>query len=191
MKIEPLDEKTIKVVLSRRDMEGFQLTYEEMDCQNAGTKRVIRRLLDEIREQADLDLSRGRLYIEAFPYADGGCILYVNLLESAPAGRAGRKTSFDTPLVFAFDSLDTLTALAARLERQYGHVILKNALYLMEGRYYLLIYTYFKMDAQLTHLLNEYGSFVGKGAVPSALIQEHARELIPSDAAQVLTRYLG
>ena len=47
------------------------------------------------------------------------------------------------------------------------------------------------MDAQLTHLLNEYGSFVGKGAVPSALIQEHARELIPSDAAQVLTRYLG
>lgn len=182
MKIEVIDENTMKVLLSRRDMERFRITFDELGGQNEGTIR----LLEEICAQSELEITRGRLLIEAFPYADGGCILYLNRM--APPRR---RASFDTPLVFAFDSLDTLTALAKRLESQYGHVILKDALYFMNGTYYLLIYTYFKMDAQLAHLLNEYGSFVGKGAVPSAMVKEHARELIPSDAAQTLLRYLG
>lgn len=194
MKIEPLDDKTVKVVLSKVDMDGFQLTYEEMDYQNPETKRVILHLIDEIRDQVDIDLSEGKLFIEAFPYADGGCILYVNVLDTARGTdvRLPKKhrTSFDTPLIFVFEDLSSLSALAVRLNARYSHVILKDSLYLLDHKYYLMIYTYFKMDNEIIHLLGEYGRFYGKGAVRSSLIKEHAKELLKSDAAQTLEKYL-
>lgn len=195
MKIEPLDDKTVKVVLSKVDMDGFQLTYEEMDYKNPETKRVILKLIDEIRNQVDIDLSQGKLFIEAFPYADGGCILYVNVLDLTRAAdpRSPRKhrTSFDTPLIFVFDDLSSLAALSVRLNARYSHVILRNSLYLLDQKYYLMIYTYFKMDNEITHLLNEYGRFYGKGAVRSSIIKEHAKELLKSEATETLEKYLN
>lgn len=193
LKIEPLDDKTVKVVLSKNDMEGYRLTYEEMDYNNPDTRRVILRLIEQIKKEVAIDLSQGKLFIEAFPYADGGCILYVNVLDVEKAGTPPGKhrTSFDTPLIFAFDNLDSLAALSGRLNRRYSHVILKNSLYYMEGSYYLMIYTYFKMDSQITHLLNEYGRFAGKGAVRSSFIQEHAKELLKADASQTIERTLS
>ncbi len=192
MKIEPLDDKTVKIVLSKGDMDCFQLTYEEMDYKNPDTKRVILKLIDEIKKEVDMDLTQGKLFIEAFPYADGGCILYVNVLDSTrPSSPKKYRTSFDTPLIFSFDTLEALTALASSLNERYSHIILKSSLYFMEEKYYLMIYTYFKMDHQITHLLNEYGRYIGKGAIQSSLIQEHARELIHNDAAQIIERYLA
>ena len=192
MKIEPLDDKTVKVVLSRLDMESFQLTYEEMDYKSPETKRIILKLIDEIKKESDIDLTKGKLFIEAFPYADGGCILYVNVMEAPKKESAAKKykTSFDTPLIYVFHDLDSLAALSERLNNRYGHVILKNSLYLYEGQYYLMIYTYFKLDSQISHLLNEYGVFFGKGSVASAFIREHAKELLRQDAIQTIEDYL-
>lgn len=189
LKIELLDDKTVKIVLTKPDMEAFSLTYDDMDYQNANTKRVILKLIDEVKKQSALDLSSGKLFIEAFPYADGGCILYVNILEAA-ASPIKRKTSFDTPLIFRFDRLDDLVSLSARLNDRYGHIILKNSLYLQEKQYILFLYTYFKMDRQILHLLNEYGSYLGKGAIAASLVREHSKELIKNDAIQTLQNCL-
>ncbi|WMJ23805.1 adaptor protein MecA [Paludicola sp. MB14-C6] len=193
MKIELLDDKTVKVVLSNADMAQFNLTYDEMDYKNPDTKRVILQLVDQIKREVSIDLSTGKLFIEAFPYADGGCILYVNLLDSTQKNKQGchkYKTSFDTPIAFCFKDINALADLSKRLISKYGHIILKNALYLEQDKYYLLIYTYFKMDEQLLHLLTEYGQFYGKGSLVSSIIQEHAQEIIATEALETLSECL-
>ena len=187
--IETLDEKTIKLVLSSRDMAGLGITYEEMDYQNPQTRRVVRQLLEEIRLQTGADCSSGKLFIEAFPYADGGCILYLNLLEQT--GRNASKHSFDTPLIFAFPEAETLAQLCCRLNRHFGHAILKTSLYSHQGQYLLLVYTYFRMDREIRRLLEEYGQFYGKGAVCSAAVKEHGTLLLEEDAMQQFARYLS
>ncbi len=189
MKIELLDDKTVKVVLSNTDMISLNLTYDEMDYKNPDTKRVILQLVDQIKKEVSLDLSTSKLFIEAFPYVDGGCILYVNLLDlnlKSKSTAKQYKISFDTPIIFCFSDIDSLGNLSKRLLERYSHIILKNSLYLYNGKYYLLLYTYFKMDDQLSRLLNEYGQYYGKGAIMSAVIQEHAKELISSDALEKL-----
>lgn len=191
MKIEPLDDKTVKILLSKEDMESFQITYEEMDYKKADTKRVLLSLIDAVKKESSIDLSKGRLYIEAFPYADGGCILYVNLL--GPAGQTHppkHKTSFDTPLIYRFDGLPALCAAAKRLNGRYGHAILKNALFRLDGSYCLSLYTYFKLDDPISRLLGEYGQYFGKGAVASALLREHGQELLAQDAIQTIAERL-
>ena len=193
MKIELLNDKTVKVVLSNTDMINLNLNYDEMDYKNPDTKRVILQLVDKIKQEVSIDLSTSKLFIEAFPYVDGGCILYVNLLdlnEKSNAVARQCKISFDTPIIFSFSDLDTLGNLSKRLVMRYSHIILKNSLYLYNGKYYLLLYTYFKMDDQLSRLLSEYGQFYGKGAIMSALIQEHAKELIACEALETLVNCL-
>lgn len=192
MKIEPLDDKTVKIVLSKGDMDTFHLTYEEMDYQNPDTKRVLLKLIDAVRRESSVDLAGGKLFIEAFPYADGGCILYVNVLPgSGPERPARPKTGFDTPLVFLFGDLESLCRASARLQGRYSHTILKSSLYLLEGRYCLALYTYFKLDGPISRLLSEYGDFFGKGPVTAAFLREHGKVLCEEEALRTIVESLG
>lgn len=189
LKIELLDDKTVKVLLSKVDMTAYNLSYEEMDYKNPQTKRVILKLIEEIKKEVKINLSTGKLFIEAFPYADGGCILYVNLLDAGKADALSQKKlkpGFDTPLIFVIDDLNYLGVLSNRLVTRYSHIILKSALYLWESNYYLLLYTYFKMDSEIIKLIGEYAKLYGKGNVQSAIVKEHAKELITNDAIAML-----
>lgn len=189
LKIELLDDKTVKVLLSKVDMTAYNLSYEEMDYKNPQTKRIILKLIEEIKKEVKINLSTGKLFIEAFPYADGGCILYVNLLDAGKADALSQKKlkpGFDTPLIFVIDDLNYLGVLSNRLVTRYSHIILKSALYLWESNYYLLLYTYFKMDSEIIKLIGEYAKLYGKGNVQSAIVKEHAKELITNDAIAML-----
>lgn len=79
MKIEIVDEKTIKVSLSKADMDSLNVCYDELDYKNPLTKKMIVSVLDIIKSRCDLNLSEEKLFIEAFPYIDGGCILYIRI----------------------------------------------------------------------------------------------------------------
>ncbi|MFZ2537567.1 MAG: adaptor protein MecA [Oscillospiraceae bacterium] len=189
MKIELLDDKTIKVLLSKIDMTTYNLCYDEMDYKNPQTKRVILKLIDEIKKEVKINLTTGKLFIEAFPYADGGCILYVNVLDSSTSETQSQKKSksgFDTPLIFIVEDINLLGVLSNRLITRYSHIILKSSLYLWDDKYYILLYTYFKMDSEIIKLISEYGKFYGKGTIQSSIVKEHAKELIKNDAIAML-----
>lgn len=190
LKIELLDDKTVKVVLSNSDMMNFNLTYDEMDYKNPETKRVILTLVERIKKEVQIDISSGKLFIEAFPYADGGCILYVNLIDINNKSRPNAKrykASFDTPIIYSFNDIDALGHMSKRMLQRYSHIILKNSLYHYKEKYFLFIYTYFKMDEQLSYILNEYGRYYGKGAISSAIIKEHAKEILANEALETLS----
>lgn len=194
MKIELLDDKTVKVLLSKIDMLDLNLSYDDMDYKDPQTKRVLLRLVEEIKREIHINLNTGKLFIEAFPYVDGGCILYVNILEASGIDYSAEKkykACFDTPLVFMFGDINSLGKLSNRLINGYGHIILKSSLFLFEKKYYLLLYTYFKMDCQLTRLVSEYGKLLGRGVVASAIVHEHSTELIKDDAIGVLAKCIG
>lgn len=192
MKIELLDDKTVKVLLSKHDMYNLNITYEEMDCKSPDTKKVLLSLLDEVKKQIKLDMTRGRLFIEAFPYADGGCILYVNMLEGSGAETIKkRKTGFNTPIVCSLEGIIELQALCGIIAREFSHLILKSSLYLMKERYYLVLYSYCKMDNKISAIVSEYGKLFGKGAVCAAVVSEHGKLIVADNAAELINKTLG
>lgn len=190
LKIELLDEKTVKVLLSKLDMSNLNLTYDEMDYQKPDTKRIILHLIEKIKKEVKIDFSNGRLFIEAFPYADGGCILYVNIIDQVKKVTEKQKSSFLTPLIFSCDDVDILFKMSNAVFLKYDHIILKSTLHLLDGKYYLSLYTYFKMDDDIIKSVNEYGKFIGKGSILSAFLNEHAKKLIEDNAIKVIMNTL-
>ena len=188
MKIEQLNEQTIRILLSAADMEQMDLTYEELDYSNTATQRAVARILQRIRAQEGLLLDRRRLLIEAFPENGGGCVLYLNLLED-PAGQ--ERHSFDTPLVFGFDGLEELVAACGRLLDGSSHLITNSELFLSGKSYRLLLYTYCRMERRIIRLVREYGAYLGKGPVLCAFVKEHGKPLLSEHAVESIVSYLG
>ena len=137
-------------------------------------------------------MESGKLFVEAFPDENGGCILYVNVMNPLPEDQFScrERSSFNTPLIFEFDTLDLLTAACSMLWNHDSHLMIKTSLYLYEKKYRLLIYTYCRMEQKIIPQLQEYGLYLGKGVVLSAFVKEHAKPILTDQAVETILKYL-
>lgn len=189
MKIEVINIQTIKVILKDSDMQKLKINYIDMDYDDPDTKNAIISILCHVKEEKNINLMEEKLFIEAFPTIYDGCILYINIL-SAKSNEPliedecniEKKSEFNTPLIFTFHNLDYLSEACSKVDFLYDHIILKNSLYHSNETYYLLIYTYFKLDDKIINIVKEYGSYLGKGNIKCAFVKEHCKNIINQDA---------
>lgn len=191
-KFEKIDEQTIKIVLTVKDMSDYDLTYEQMDYNDQTTRKAILKIIQKIQGKTGVSVESSKLFIETFPSTDGGCIMYINLLTPAEEQSypQKRKQSFDTPLIFEVNTIDTVVDMAKRLFKKQNHLIINSALYLFENRYHLFIYSYCRMEKRIITIAEEYGTYLGKGAVLAAVTREHAKEITSDHAIETLLYYL-
>ncbi|MEG2428780.1 MAG: adaptor protein MecA [Oscillospiraceae bacterium] len=174
MKIVRLKEKIVKVILSNEDMKKLDIAYVDMDYDKPKTKTALIYVIEQVQAQIDIDFRTKKIYIEAYPYADGGCILYINFFENTALKKSN--PNLDIPVIYKFDNLNNISNLAKNLS-----LYSKNSIYEKNGQYYLLIYTYCETNKELSHILSEYGTFFGKGTICCALIKEHFNEIISNE----------
>ena len=182
MKIELLDQQTIKVILTSDDMQEFDITYEEMDYNDPVTRRPIVAMLYRIKEQTCVDLTKGKLFIEAFPVEPDGCILYINMCKQV----SNKTSQCNIPLVFSFSSIEEVFRVCETLFQYYSHLIFKSSLYRMGNIYFLSVYSFCKLEEKLTAIISEYGILQGKGSLYTASLQEYSQCIIPTTAIETL-----
>ena len=106
MQIDVLSQNTLKLTLSRVDMFDLDIKYESLSGKNPDTKRLLSHVLRTVKldKSAGVDFSGERLFVEAFPRPDGGCMLYISCLleerererEKEETGGRGRRLSLST-----------------------------------------------------------------------------------------------
>ena len=192
LKIELVDQKTVKITLDENDLDEMALSFHDTEGAPLETKRAVLSLISKIKEETELDLTGGKLFIEAFPDANGGCVLYVNVIDRGHGGLHTQKTNleFNSPLMFRFKDLSSLLGASERLFTQYSHLIRKSSLYLLDQEYFLALHSFLKTDDKLIKLLSEYGHYFGKGDIKLSFIKEHARPLIEDAAVETLVDYV-
>ncbi|MCL2071647.1 MAG: adaptor protein MecA [Oscillospiraceae bacterium] len=82
MQIDVLSQNTLKLTLSRLDMFDLDIKYESLSGKNPDTKRLLSHVLRTVKhdKSAGVDFTGERLFVEAFPRPDGGCMLYISCL---------------------------------------------------------------------------------------------------------------
>ena len=61
----------------------WALSFHDMEESGVCTRQTVLGLISKIKDETSLDLTGSKLFIEAFPDANGGCVLYVNLIDRA------------------------------------------------------------------------------------------------------------
>jgi negative regulator of genetic competence, sporulation and motility len=92
MQIDVLSSNTLKLTLSKCDMSDLDIKYESLSPKNPETKRLLAHVLNSIQRESKtgFTFSGERLFVEAFPRADGGCMLYISCLEEETAPKPAR-----------------------------------------------------------------------------------------------------
>ena len=186
MKIEAIDEATIKVVLTNKEMNAYHLSYETMDSNDTATKKSLVAVLGRVKGKTDLDLENSRLFVEAYPLGEGGLILYVNFMKNT--AKPVRSSGLSVPLVFSFPNLEALCGACLRLQKQIPHLILQSKLYRTQDGYQLIVWSYCRLEQRLLRFVREYGRLAGKGNIASAWTREHGKALLEQDAVSVMAK---
>lgn len=194
MKIEIIDQATIKVELTVKEVNAHQLSSGKMDNNDTATRRFLMDVLEQVEWETDLDLTTNKRWsVEIWESDEGEMILYLNCTQGnfqSAAKKAPKKTKAkpirscesDVLYIFSFSTLDALCKACFRLQNQFSHISIESKLYYTQDKYQLIILSNRSPEKQLLQMLQEYGQLCGKSNIAMAWIQEHGKELIAQGA---------
>ncbi|MFA5658089.1 MAG: adaptor protein MecA [Oscillospiraceae bacterium] len=187
MTIEVISSSTIKIVMDEDDMSLYDVSFDKLDRSCPKTKRLLIDLIENIKEETNIDLSSERLFVEAFPKEDGGCLLYLSMLNSSLKAPADKNNLYSSA-VCRLSTTDELIELSAQLFNMYSHILHNSELYYGDEKYYLILHTFKKADKKLRTFLNEFCEITGSGEVDCSSVREYNRCISPLNAIEEILK---
>lgn len=195
MELIRISDSKLKIILSEADMRRYALSSDSLSYENTETRRAVREMLTEAREEIGFDAAAERLLIQAYPSREGGCEFYVTKIdgireeEPKKSAPSVAKEGKGRVVVYTLPNLAALLAvcrhLAATGYREY------SAAYADTGDICYLVLresirtSGFPPTPPLYHPAQEYGE--KGGTTPKlAYIKEHARCIYDGDAVGTL-----
>jgi len=189
MEYKLVSENKLKIILTNEDMAMLDITPEEMDYDNTGTKRIFWDILDKAKHQIGFDAGSEKLFVQVYPGKDGGCLMYVT-----KDGQKGNPYVYEKKykpkiftgvkkkrLLYMFENSETLFEVCEQLSLiGYNG---KSDLYADNNKYYLYIDD---NREQALELISEYGTLINNPYF-SFYLEEHTKKLIASDAVKIFS----
>jgi negative regulator of genetic competence, sporulation and motility len=182
--IEVIRKDKLRIKINREELREYDLSYDKLDYRSPLTKKIISDILVKAKHQTGLSFDKGRLFIEAFPTSDGGCVMYFNVSE---IGYEPCEKELSIPLIFRFDNINNVFEGIDILKSKYYFQILSSSLYKNEKAYYLSVIPLVKVKKGFFENLSEYGVFIGSGRIKLAFLEEHAKLIARNSAIERLS----
>ncbi len=187
MVIEIISSNTIKIILNENDMSLYDISFDKLDRSNPETKRLLIDLIDNIKDEKNIDLSSERLFVEAFPKDDGGCLLYLSILNSN-VKVTPEKSSLYITLICKIDSPEVLLEVTSKIYEMFNHILHNSELYYSDGTYQLILQIFKKADKKLRTILGEFCQISGNSEIEASVIREHYTCIFPINAIEEISR---
>lgn len=163
MQYDSLSRHTVKITLSEEELKEYSLCAETLSSRTVETKRNLARLLKRMKLFSGYKAER--LFLEAFPRAGGGCILYVSSLGERGAERSAESAEYAAPaeqryeVMCAVEGLSLFIRLCAGIACLCGEA--DTRAYAFEDGSYRLVLSGKKREAEAAkRFMNEYGEAV-------------------------------
>lgn len=181
MVIDVISSNTIKIVLDENDMLLYNVSFDKLDRSSPETKKLLIDLIKNIKDEKSIDLSAEKLFVEAFPKDDGGCLLYLSMLNNNIKANT-EKINLYNSIICTIDSPEMLLTISSKLYCHFSHLLHNSELYYRDGNYLMILHTFKKSDKKLKIFLSEYCEILGTNEIDASLIREHYNCVFPIDA---------
>ena len=192
MEYKLVNENKLKITLTNEDMALLDITPEEMDYDNTGTKRIFWDILDKAKHQIGFDAGSEKLFVQVYPDKNGGCLMYVtkdiqkggnlyNTYEKKYKSKIYTAGVKKNRVLYMFDNSETLLEACNQLNlTEYSG---KSDLYADENKYYLYIED---NREQILEVISEYGILINNPFF-GFYLEEHTKKIISSDAVKTFS----
>ena len=193
MELKLVNENKLKIVLTNEDMTSLDITCEEMDYDNTGTKRIFWDILDKAKHQIGFDAGADKLFVQVYPDKNGGCLMYVT--KDAQKGNPYTyEKKFKSKLytgikkkrvLYMFDNSESLIDACEKLN--LAGFTGKSDIFAGDGRYYLYIED---NREQPLEFVGEYGVLINNPLF-GFYLDEHTKKIVSSNAVRVFSEAFG
>ena len=186
MYYDALSRNTVKITLTKKDMSDYSLKSDSLRVRNAETKRTLTRFLKKFRSESAIfpDKDIDRLFLEAFPSEDGGCVMYVSTLGMEPLPPSEPEPPVRTVMCVCA-SLDPILRLCAGIAGKTTD----SSLYRLDNCYCLAAVFPADEAQSAARLIREYGEY-SDDATDIAYAAEHGSAVCVNNAAAVLSKLI-
>ena len=160
MEIIMISENKLKLMLTRRELDEFDLEAEELDYSKTETKRMFWDILNRLKHTVGFQTDGCRVLVQLFPSKDGGCEMFITKFADLQyrSSESKNETSelLEIPILhykplhhvdqngklgaFGFDRLNRLISVCQRL-MGIGYTGQSSAYISDERRFYLFLPT--------------------------------------------------
>lgn len=152
MELLRINDKKLKVTLTKTDMRDYNLNTDNIDYNCDKTKQAFRDILSLAKNRTGFDTEDSKIFVQIYPARDGGCEMFVTKLTDE-----AKSEIHDFSAVYYFSSLTPLCRACALLVN-YGFED-RSALYGSKNGFYLAISEDYKQNNN-TYSVNERRNFV-------------------------------
>ncbi|HIZ16690.1 MAG TPA: adaptor protein MecA [Firmicutes bacterium] len=196
MNIEIISPLQLRIEMSADELKRYGLSYKDLDYNDGITRAFLLELLKTANKENGFKyLCFSKMLIEVFPAPGCGCIIYFTCVEEKAQNKKAKlrlKRNKVKPYIYEFlNSTDLLDAMkaAAKIYNQSDTPI-DSALYLIDGKYRLVLYPTGDCAKDVIFLLDEYGMKTDGTPAAAAYLSEHGKVLAENHAVEKIGRFL-
>ncbi len=193
MNVEHEEPGRLKIFLKKDDMRQLDITFDQMDYNDAKTRRVLWTILSDVGAASSFIVTGSKLLIEVFPASDSGCIIYFTLLkkEQEIHRRLKLKKQNLQPAIFEFTNTEDLLSAFSMLYKDARKRVERSNLYRFQDKYRLIVFLKQAHQVSTLAMLNEYGKNIGQTSAQIAYTQEHGCLLAENNAVETVGRHFA
>ena len=195
-----INSDSLKIIMSKRDLEEFDITADSLDYSDVDTKRMLWDILGRDKRSVGFSCDRERVIVRLYTSRDGGCEMFISKLgtdeeccgsclrsKSAGVQESGSELQ-KRQGAYSFEALERLLTVC-RMLSESGYSGESAAYYDADGIYYLFLdgldaTGYFKYDE--FSFIDEYGDCRNVEATYSFLC-EHGSTICANNAVEMLS----
>ena len=190
MEIIQISEGKLKVMLTKADLEEFDLDAQTLDYADSETKELFSALLAHIKETVGFQTDGYRVLVRLFPSRDGGCELFLTRIRDFYSEEDETETEQTHPQAFGFERIEDLLTVCRRL-RAIGYPHASSAYISDAHRFYLFLENPARSLDEKSAGISPYAFLSEYGKAESAeglrgFLFEHGRLLCEQDAVERL-----
>ena len=189
MKYDTLSRNTVKITLTEADMRKYSISSDCISGHTAETKRTLTDFVNHLKEINPLfpEYESERLFLEAFPRSEGGCILFISTLGREPIDipRDKTKANRNKMLMLIAEDLNALSGFSRAVS--FTAIETDVRLYYLNNSFCLIIPCPRGKTSVISAIINEYGE-LSENALEIAAVREHGRLLSAENTLKKLIR---
>lgn len=81
LELNLIGKEKLEILLTRADMDDFNISNENLDYKNTETRRAVWDILDKAKKKTGFDAASGKIRIDALPSKSGGCVIFITKTE--------------------------------------------------------------------------------------------------------------
>lgn len=174
----------LKLMLTKSDLDKYNLDCAALEGEHTHTRRAFRALLSDVKRVAGFDAASDKVFIQLYPSRDGGAEIYITRLMAAADSHTAQNKRTVTE-VYRFPSMSALLAACSHADASHlPHG--SSAWHGDDGACYLIVTD--TADTAYSRFSANMRAFGYKLTSPaaSAYVTEHATCLVEKNALTTL-----